>query len=328
MSKIHYFQRYSSPENTVTNNTLQLIARVYSYSPISASKLLSEITGQDIYIGIEITQQNRTPQSVPDGRIVQDSFNLLIEAKVDSPVDPDQLMNHAASFKNESVQILLLLTKQALTELEETKLRAKIKAKYPRVTFKPVTYEDICKSLSDLFHEYEYEIREIADDYRDYCNDTGLFDQSAYLMRIVPCGESLEINRQFGIYFQPSDRGYTNHSFIGIYASKAVQLLWKIDSVFDVELIDGSLSKKLIQGRDTDQYDENIKSIVTAAKSECGYEVASGHRFFCGKPLATNFRKDSRGGVQGARFCNLKELLGKDPDIATVAEELRKKTWI
>ncbi len=146
-------------------------------------------------------------------------------------------------------------------------------------------------------------------------------------MRIVPCGESLEINRQFGVYFQPSDRGYTNHSFIGIYASKAVQLLWKIDSVFDVELIDESLSKKLIQGRDTDQYDENIKSIVTAAKSECGYEVASGHRFFCGKPLDTNFRKDSRGGIQGARFYNLRELLDKDPDIATVAEELRKKTW-
>ena len=30
MSRIHYFQRYPSVENTVTNNTLQLLARIYS----------------------------------------------------------------------------------------------------------------------------------------------------------------------------------------------------------------------------------------------------------------------------------------------------------
>ena len=40
MSKIHYFQRYSSPENVVTNNTLHLLERIYSYSPEKASQLL------------------------------------------------------------------------------------------------------------------------------------------------------------------------------------------------------------------------------------------------------------------------------------------------
>ncbi len=44
MSKIHYFQRYSTPENTVTNNTLQLFARIYNYSASQASILLSGIT--------------------------------------------------------------------------------------------------------------------------------------------------------------------------------------------------------------------------------------------------------------------------------------------
>ncbi|MEQ1837827.1 MAG: hypothetical protein ABL858_05755 [Candidatus Nitrotoga sp.] len=110
MPKIHYFQRYSSVENTVTNNTLQLFARIYNYSTVQASKLLSEITREPIEIGIEINQQGRAKESVPDGAILQRSFKVLIEAKVDAGVDRDQLLRHAASFSNESQKILLLLT--------------------------------------------------------------------------------------------------------------------------------------------------------------------------------------------------------------------------
>ena len=56
MPKIHYFQRYSSVENTVTNNTLQLFARIYNYSTSQASKVLSELSGEPVEIGIEINQ--------------------------------------------------------------------------------------------------------------------------------------------------------------------------------------------------------------------------------------------------------------------------------
>ena len=37
MANITYFQRYSTLENTVTNNTLQLFARIYAYAPAKAS---------------------------------------------------------------------------------------------------------------------------------------------------------------------------------------------------------------------------------------------------------------------------------------------------
>jgi hypothetical protein len=67
MSKIHYFQRYSSIENTVTNNTLQLLARIYDYSASAASDVLSQLTGDEIEIGIEIKQQARVGNAVPDG---------------------------------------------------------------------------------------------------------------------------------------------------------------------------------------------------------------------------------------------------------------------
>lgn len=214
MPKIHYFQRYSSVENTVTNNTLQLLERIYSHSTTQASQLLTELTGEPIEIGIEINQQERGQGSVPDGAIIQRSFKILVESKVDSAPDVDQLLRHSDSFSSEDQKILLLLTREPAGAAEED-VKQQVAARHPNVIFKNVTYEEICKAVTSLFQEYEYEMRALADDYVEYCNDAGLFDQSKHLMRIVPCGQSLDINRKHGIYFHPSDRGYTQHQYVG-----------------------------------------------------------------------------------------------------------------
>lgn len=327
MPKIHYFQRYSSVENTVTNNTLQLFARIYNYSTTQASRLLSELTGEPIEIGIEINQQERAKDSVPDGIILQRSFKVLIEAKVDADVDRDQLIRHAASFSNESQKILLLLTKQSLSDVEENEIAKQIHQQHPGIVFRSVTYESICKAIKGLFKEYEYEMYSLVDDYIEYCNDANLFDQSRFLMRILPCGESIEINKKYGVYFHSSDRGYTKHSYVGIYANKAVQSIWEIGSVFDVEYDGVELKKTLIQGRDTNEYDQKIINIIADAKKECGYEVAMGHRFFCGSPVETDYKKSSYGGIQGARFINLRDVVGDFVSVPDVAEKLRMKQW-
>lgn len=180
-----------------------------------------------------------------------------------------------------------------------------------------------------MFLEYEFEMRALVDDYVEFCNDAGLFDQSRFLMRVVPCGASLEINRKNGIYFHPSDRGYTRHSYVGIYKEKKVQLLWKIDSVFDAVVEYGQIvNKMLVEGRDTDDYDDKIIRIVADAAVECGWDIATGYRFFCGKPVETNYVKSSYGGIQGARFVNLQEVIENFCDNASaIAEELKTKEW-
>lgn len=327
MPKIHYFQRYSSVENTVTNNTLQLIARVYAYSTTKASQLLTELTGEPIEIGIEINQQVRGESSVPDGAIIQRSFKILIESKVDSGVDTEQLLRHSDSFFEEDQKVLLLLTRESIGVLEKD-IKNKIATKHPKIIFKNVTYEAICGAIASLFQEYEYEMRTLVDDYIEYCNDAVLFDQSRFLMRIVPCGQSLVINKKYGIYFHPSDRGYTKHNYVGIYKDKAVQALWKIESIFDVDYVDAELKKTFVEGCSTDNYDEKIVSIIKDAEAECGYDITTGHRFFCGDPVDTNYVKSSSGGIQGARFVNLKEVLGDfDDNTSEIAEKLQDKQW-
>ena len=322
MPRIHYFQRYSSPENVVTNNTLQLFERIYSYSPEKASQLLTELIGEPIEIGIEITQQNRAQQSVPDGQIRQRSFKILIETKLDSGSDVDhidQLRRHSETFSNEDQKILLLLTKKSLEESHVSSRLAQ------GVIFKSITYEDICNAIKDLFSEYEYEMRALTEDYVEYCIDTVLLDQSKEWMRMVPCGNTLDLNKKYGIYFQPSDRSYSPHQYVGIYSEKAVHTIWRIDSVFDIEYRDGELRKELVEGRDICEYDNKLVAIIRDVT-----DIESGYRFFCGVPKETKYVKSSFGGMLGARFVNLREVIGDDfdcLDVSGIADRLRDIEW-
>lgn len=331
MSKIHYFQRYSTIENTVTNNTLQLLERIYDYSYQHAARFLSDLTGESIEIGLEINQQEKAGGSVPDGSIIQRSFKVVIESKVDSIVDDDQLIRHSLTFSDERQKILLLLTKQRIGAEREAMIAKKIKEsndKSKSVIFKNVTYEDICKCLTGLFKEYEYEIQEIARDYVEYCNDTSLFEQTEYLMRILPCGQSLELNARHGLYFHPSDRGYSKHKYIGIYANKSVRHIWEVDSVFDVNYSEGLLRRDSVQGRNTNDYDRKIIEMISEVRTQCGYEISTGYRFFCGAHVFnTDYVKSTPGGIQGARFVNLKEIIGNFSGAEEVAEKLKGKTW-
>ena len=326
MPKIHYFQRYSSKENTITNNTLQLLGRIYSYSPLKASRFLTDLTGEPIEIGIEINQQVRGDKAVPDGLVIQRSFKVLIEAKVDASLNIEQLIGHSKTFSEEHQKILLLLTREPL---EDHKI-SEIKGRIPGIKFSSITYKKICEVSKTLFEKYEEEMRALVDDYEEYCNDTGLFDQSKQLMRIVPCGDTLEINKKYGIHFYPSDRGYTKHQFVGIYKDKTVSAIWKIDSIFDVEYEGDYLNKTCIEGQETDDYDDNLIAIIKSVEEKLSWDITKGHRFFCGKPVETNYKKSSSGGIQGARFMNLQKVVGKDCsnlDIAVIAEALKSKQW-
>lgn len=327
MGLIHYFQRYSSRENAVTNNTLLLFAKIYEHSPLQLANLLSEITGENIEIGIDINQQQRMGDSIPDGSIGQRSFKILIETKVDASVDVAQLERHANQFKGEEQKILLLLTKESIEHNKLVNIESRIKLKNPGVVFSNVTFEGICIMSKRLFKEHETQINSIIEDYWQYCNDTDLFYQTKYLMRVLPCGVSLTLNAKYGIYYHPSDRGYTEHRYLGVYANKSVQYIWDIESVFDVIWDGEKLSKQLVYGIETDKFDQRIIAIIEESKSHCGYYIEEGHRFFCGEPVKTNFRKVSSGGIQGARIFNIKELIGKPSSVEEISQKLNTLTW-
>lgn len=329
MSKIHEFQRYSSVENTVTNNTLRLFARIYQHQPQRAAQLLSDLIGEEIDIGVLFSQQSRGVSSVPDGSISQPSFKILIESKVDASPSQDQILRHAAGFEGEQTRILVLLTREPITRAELAAIRLELANKHSGVVFNNVTYEEICAKAADLFRDHEVEMVELVDDYQSYCETTNLFDHSRVTMRIVPCGNSAALNLRHAMYFQPVERGYRPHAFVGIYNNKSVRALLEIDSVFDVTLTGDQLERTCVAGRNTDEYDERLRAMIAEAQVECNYEIATEHRFFCARQATpTDYRKDSPGGIMGARFVNLRSVIGNFDDVGAAARLLAAKSWL
>lgn len=326
MSKIHYFQRYSQPENAATNNTLQLISKICEYSSYKASELFSDIFSEALYVGLQIEQQKKFSDSIPDAYIMQQGFKIVVEAKIDTAVSDSQIYNHAKCLSGDAGKFILLITKIKTSREQEQRIRDKLASN--NISFASITYKDLCEKVKKLFNDYEEEILHIVEDYELYCSEVNLIDQSEHMMRIVPCGDSYILNQKYAIYYTPKDRGYSKHTYLGIYKEKSVNTFFKIDSIIQMNFEDEAFTKVTLEGRDTDDYNSRIKDIIVEAKKVCGHNIGNGHIFFCGiQTHATNYRKISPGGIMGARMHNMKERIGEFTTCEDLAEKMKNVTW-
>ena len=186
MPRVHYFQRYSQRENVVTNNTLLLFSRLYAYSPARLELLLGTLLDDlDLVIGPAFKQQERGAGSVPDAKVRQGSFSLVIETKVRAAVDAGQLESHLESFTDEEQKFLLLIQPEPLSSGQQEEIQQRLKAVDPEVRFCAVTFDEIVNACDDVVQDYEMELRELFDDYREYCSSEGLLPMAPHTMRAV-----------------------------------------------------------------------------------------------------------------------------------------------
>jgi hypothetical protein len=86
MSEVHYFPRYSQPENVVTNNTLLLLLRLREYNRFKFEKFMeATCADQEVQLAsswLQFRQQKGTGKSVVDGFIAQDSIKIAVETKL------------------------------------------------------------------------------------------------------------------------------------------------------------------------------------------------------------------------------------------------------
>jgi hypothetical protein len=328
MSRIHYFQRYSSKENVVTNSTLHLLAQIGAHSNARLRQLLGEIfNDQEIPLGINFEQQVRASVSVPDGIIWQEPLRIAIETKVDASVDVDQLTRHCESFSQGRLgNYLLLLT---CDEIPDDALSVVYqKARSFGITFQHFTFEKLCRNLKANVHPHESGLMHVVEDYLLYCSDMGLLPDRRIWMRIVPCGQTMDSNVQWEVYFQPTERGYSHHDFIGLYKDKAVRHVGKIACIFDYVEADPPPHGTVVFGENSPGFLRRIQGIVRDTKTSPGWDVSSGHRFFCvDKFIPTLFEKASWGGIQGARFYDVSKLAEPPGDVSLLATKLKTLTW-
>jgi hypothetical protein len=147
---------------------------------------------------------------------------------------------------------------------------------------------------------------------------------------VPPCGDSFEANCRFRLYYCPATRDHRESRFLGIYRDKAVRAVGEIVKVVPCAV---DTRQRLVTVVDrsgvlTHEEAERILNATSEARSR-NWDLTSGHKFFlCDKLYETDFRKESRGGIQGHRRINLQEILGDVPNNAgDLAKLLYAQTW-
>ncbi len=335
--RIHYFQRYHQKENVATANTMLLLSRLYSYSPNKFFRFLkSEFFMDSFEPEIVFNLQEKSVDSVPDATITQEGFKIVIETKMTDWFYSSQLINHLKSFRDEKKKLLITLSSELMEKTKLEDFNKELKEynktqKYP-VMHINTTFELMANAIEDVIDDRDYEIKDILDDYRDYCYKDGLIptsDSWKYL-RMQLASTTFDFNKENNVYYHDADRGYSPYAYLGLYKQKSVRLIGKVCAIITAIEKDGEIEYEAELGEITNERKDTIVKAMEDALFY-GYDLKNyNHKyFFVDKFYETDFRKVSKGGSMGAKIFDLTEILKSDnlPEVDQIAEILKDKTW-
>ena len=340
MSVVHYFPRYSQKENMVTNNTLLLFSRLYSNSVDKFKRFVNALL-EDESIELETTvifsQQEKAKGSVPDGVIRQESFKIIIETKLYGQQNVEQVEKHWDSFGNEDKKVFLWINREPIEREYEEKIVVKLNEfcenNGSKIYFASTTFKQICKCFNDTIFEYDLEMKELIQDYEAFCAESGLIDNADTKIRVVLTGRTFEQNMEHSIYYAPSDRGYQNYKYLGLYKDKAIrgigEVVCSVDANYNFK--SGELDVEKTQlGKFTKENENTIKKVIVEAKGKFGFDISEGHRFFMvDKYYETEYIKPTKGGLMGTKYFDLVDIdeYKKNMTIKEIANLLDGKEW-
>ena len=334
--KVHFFQRYHTKENVATANALLLLSRLYSSSPVEFFGFLSNYNlpnGSDAGISFEL--QKKTKRSVLDACISQPSFKIAIETKLNNSFDMQQLKKHLDAFDSERYKILLTLDPAELNSNEKNDIEKILKDHNNGggvVIHKHVTFQDLGAKIGACLGNDNREMEKILEDYNEYCWQSGLISNSDKMMRVRLAGDTFETNKRLNLYYDPSNKGFSGHHYLGLYKDKAVRLIGKIQVIVDAEVIDNKIIYSVRDdGVITDDIRNRIKAAIEDSK-QYGYDLDQvQHCFFIVEKFHdTYFKKTSAGSLMGTKFFNLSNVLNKKDlpnNVSEIAKDLERKTW-
>mgnify|MGYP003591230702 CR=1 FL=1 len=340
MSAIHYFPRYSQKENMVTNNTLLLFSRLYRNSADKFKIFVNMILGDDsieLDTTVRFSQQEKSKESVPDGVIRQDSFKIIIETKLYGQQNIEQVEKHLDSFGNEDKKIFLWINKEPIESEYEEKIVEKLnefcKNAGSKIYFASTTFKQICKCFDDMILEYDLEMKELIQDYEAFCLESNLIDNVDSKIRVVLTGKTFEQNMTHSLYYAPSDRGYQNSKYLGLYKDKAIRGIGEITCIVDATYkyeSDKLIVERTLLGEIGKREEDTIKKVIVESKEKFGYSLEKGHRFFLvGKCYETEYIKPTKGGLMGTIYFDLGDIDGYQKNMTTeeIANLLNGKEW-
>ncbi len=329
---IHYFQRYSQKENVVTNNTLLLLSRLYQHSPLKFQAFLNELLGDiQVEIGSRFSQQVKGLSSVPDGIINQSSFKILVETKLHEGFNQKQLKDHLDSFEEEEMKFLLSLSpREPSGELIDA-IDSYIKKSKKPILYVSTTFSKIIQVFQSVIDDRDYELEEMINDFADFASNSALIPQDEFRMRVVTCGLTLNENFKYNVYYDPADRGYSPHSYMGIYHRKSVKGVGKILNIItaDLDMNENLIIYSTTNGEPTEEMKSNIIQAIKTAMKVRNWNISRFHKFYCvDQFFPIDFRKSSKYPLQGTKYFNFLERFPNGIlSTSDLAKFLDGKTW-
>lgn len=324
----------------VTNNTLLLFSRLYNNSPEKFRRFINvllEDSGIELNTTVSFKQQEKGKCSIPDGIIEQESFKIILETKLYGQESIKQIVKHWNSFNNEDKQIFLWINKEPISKSYYSEIIEKLNVYNDKngtnVGLATTTFKDICRCFNEIIEEYDIEMKDLINDYEAFCYESELIDNADTKIRVVLTGQTLEQNLKYNIYYNPSDRGYQNTKYLGLYKDKTVKAIGELSCIADVQYDIQSKELKVIDvlvGSLTDEQKDIIKKVTIEAKEKYGYSLDDGRRFFFVKEyIKTEFIKQSKGGLMNTRYIYLEEIEGytNDMSVVEIASLLKGKDW-
>ena len=335
--KIHYFQRYHAKENLATANTMLLLSRLYSYSTDKFFSLLKdELFSDSFEPEIVFNLQEKSADSVPDATITQEGFKIVVETKLSDSFDSGQLLRHLKSFGDEKYKVLITLAPTLMNENKKNDFEKELREcnkglAYP-VIHVNTTFEHLAGAVQNVLDERDYEMQDVLDDFLNYCYNDELIPKSDSwkYMKMQLSGFTFAFNTKNNIYYNPADRGFRAHDYIGLYNNKSIRAIGKICAVITAVKAEAGMEYQAERG---DLTEERKNRIRLAIKEEFarGYNLeTTKHRyFFVDKFYDTDFKKISLRAPMGSRIFDLTQILGTDalPDTEEIANKLQAHEW-
>lgn len=333
MGHVHFFQRYHGKENRHSSAACLLLSFLYNHNPALLHNLISSIFSidrADLSISFITQDKNKNSGTIPDFSIMQTGFKLSVEAKEkEDNSSITQLKGHINSLIKENVKFkFLVLLVPRIGAKDVTNINS-LEKEYPNVYSKAITYFNLYTLIRDMLVEIkDDDLIDIVEDFRDYCDEEGLFDKSKDTMMVRLAGNTMEWNLKYNIYYDVASHKSTGFSYLGLYKDKSINYIGKIKAVVRCKLQDNKVKiLETIYG-DIFENDKNILEQSLRHQETIGDNMSCEYCYFLvDEYVPTDFRKESKYALYGRKKFYLPDYVENLENVYDIAEKLKKCKW-
>lgn len=337
MREVYYFQTYHQRENVHSSNALLLLKRLYLYK----SKIFYKIISNWLGVGVkEITTgfftqekgKNRVKgqQSILDFTISQGSFKLYVEAKEKgNGFNKQQMSNHLENLRNEKADKKLMIALTPEFSENDNTLFKELEQTYQGIKIQKLTYLDIYEQIKkELDKNRDFEMVGILDEYKAYCNEENLIDDTNNIVMARSAVTTMDFNVRddVNVYFDGRNKNYEGFRYIALYKNKFLKYVGKIEKILsnEGEILKNYTNNNELSDRDKDRLEKAKKNLLDIYKS------TEPHSFYLVEKFVPieNFKKGSTGALYGKKKFYLNEYkLEPDCTAEEIAQAWKNKEW-